>query len=92
VEREIHLERLLGKRVTDASGGTVGHIEEFRIERRGKDWVVVEYLVGVTGLLERLGVRNLARLLGVRLPERAAQRVPWDRLDLRDPEHPRVTR
>jgi sporulation protein YlmC with PRC-barrel domain len=88
MSREIHLEQLLGTQVTDASGRPVGRIEEFRIEQRGDEWVVTEYLLGVTGILARLGVRSVGRLVGISLQEHAPQRVPWDRLDLSDPRHP----
>jgi hypothetical protein len=88
--REIHLEELLGKRVTDAAGRDVGRIEEFCVEQRGDDWVVSEYLLGVTGLLERLGVRSVADLIGIPLPKRVQQRVPWNCLDVSDPQHPKL--
>lgn len=90
---ELHLEQLLGRRVYDASGQPVGRIEEVRAEQQGNEWVIQEYLLGAGAVLERLsawtiGVRML-RLLGAhKLP--GSYRVPWDRLDLTDPEHPRL--
>jgi sporulation protein YlmC with PRC-barrel domain len=91
--RELHLELLLGRQVHDTTGKPVGRIEEVWAEQQGQDWVIQEYLVGSTAILERLSVwtigLKLLHLLG------ASQlfsgwRVPWNKLDLSDPEHPRL--
>jgi len=87
---EIRLHHLLGKRVTDAAGRDVGRIEEFGIEQHGDDWIVTEYLLGVRGVLDRLGIRGVGQLLGIPLPKRAEHRVPWNEMDLSDPEHPKL--
>lgn len=91
--REIHLERLLGRSVRDPEGKSIGRIEEVRAETQGEEWVIQEYLVGSTALLERLsawriGV-SLLKLLGARKLH-GGHRIPWDQLDLTDPEHPRL--
>ncbi len=90
---ELKLDQLLGRRVLDPSGKPVGRLEEARAERRGDDWVVTEYLIGGGALLERLSAWDvglaLARLLGGRRAYAySGYVVPWDRLDLDDPERP----
>jgi hypothetical protein len=56
--------------------------------------MIHEYLVGSTAVLERLSAWHLGlgllKLLGARkLPN--GYRIPWDKLDLTHPEHPRLT-
>jgi hypothetical protein len=55
--------------------------------------LVTEYLVGRSAMLERLSVQAFLlaplHLLGWRRKS-ASYRVPWDRLDLKDPERPRL--
>lgn len=89
---EVHIERLLGKHVLDSEGKTAGRIEEILAEKCGDEWVVKEYEIGGTALLERLSVRNIATVfLGVfGAKENRGFRVPWDKLDLTDPQKPRL--
>lgn len=91
--RELHLELLLGKPVVDPNGNHVGHIEEMRAEQRGDEWVIVEYLVGIAAIAERLSAwtigASLLRLLGAH-KFRTGYRVPWNKLDLSEPDHPRL--
>ncbi len=86
---EVHVEKLLGRRVRDAAGRVVGRIEEIHTDDKG---VVSEFLVGPAALWERLGQSTLElpfiRLLGM---EPSSHRVPWNELDLTDPDHPRTT-
>ena len=90
---ERHLERLLGRCVYDAAGKRVGLIEEIRAEQDGDDWVIQEYLLGATAILERLSAWSLGigilKLLGARKLD-VGYRVPWEQLDLTDVEHPRL--
>lgn len=88
--REVHIELLLGRRVLDSTGKSVGRIEEVIAERQGDEWVVREYLVGSAALLHRLSALDIGRaLLGVfRAKENAGYRVPWDKLNLTDLEKP----
>jgi sporulation protein YlmC with PRC-barrel domain len=90
---ERHLELLLGKRVLDAQGMPVGRIEEVRAEQHGDEWVIQEYLLGSTALLERLSAWQVGvaflRLLGARKTS-AGYSVPWQQMDLPDPEQPRL--
>lgn len=89
--REVHVERLLGRRVRDFNGVVIGRLEELRCETVGGETVVVEVHVGPAALGERLG-GFLFQLPFLRyLPfERWEYRVPWQQVDLGDPEHPRL--
>jgi hypothetical protein len=87
--REVHVERLIGRKVVDPDGRSVGRLEEVRIERQGAELVVTEYLIGERALLERLSIRALfARESGI---GGAGWRAWWHQLDLADPLHPRLT-
>ena len=87
-KNEWRLERLLGRRVRSQDGRVIGRLEEFRAEREHDYYVVTEFHIGPTALIERLSVRHF----GQTLPGRAhGYRVRWDQLDLEDPEHPRLT-
>jgi hypothetical protein len=80
--KHVHLEQLIGRRVVDREERAVGRIEEVRARIDGDSCVVEEYHLGAAALLERLSARVLSR--------RHARAVPWDQLDLSDPEHPRL--
>jgi hypothetical protein len=82
---EVHLERLIGRRVRDAGGKPVGRIEDVLAERVDLECVVQEYHLGPYALLERLSVQ-VTRILRGR--KREPTRVRWDELDLSDVEHP----
>lgn len=91
---EVHLERLLGRRVMDVHGRAAGRIEEVRAVRHGMELEVREYLLGPAALLERL-VRSTLSLPLLRLAARGSlaptlRRVPWNLMDLANPDHPRV--
>ena len=86
-DRLLPLDRLVGRPVVDRNGQPAGRIEELRVETRNGEWIVVEYVLGVGGLLERLNV-GLKLLLGARLRRRSA---PAHRIDLSDPGSPRLT-
>lgn len=90
--REIHLELLLGKRVLDSTGKSVGHIQEVRSEHIGDEWVVQEYLIGAAALVERLSAWRVALGFGKSAASKISRgyRVHWDKLDLTDPDHPRL--
>ena len=98
--REVNVELLIGKRVRDPSGEEVGRIEELCAERRDGELVVVEYQTGSYGLLHRLSDatdRSVFRIftLAAELlhPRRErGYRIPWDEMDLSDPERPRSRR
>lgn len=90
--RELHVESLLGHRLRDAAGVSLGRIEEIVAEVRGTDWIVVEVHVGPGALLERLTeLTSLIPLPGFLRRRFGTRRcVPWNRLDLSDPSRPRV--
>ena len=94
-ERERRVELLLGRRVVDPDGASVGRIEEIVADFvEGGECVVRAYLVGRHALVERLGggrlTAGLVRLLGGGRGWEA-RAVPWDAMDLRDPQRPRCT-
>ena len=84
--RKVRLEDLVGTLVRDKDGVRVGRIRAVYAEREGDDCVVREYRLGAAALLARFGISAL-RLAG--LPVRIEPLcVPWDLLDLSDPERP----
>ncbi len=94
---EVRVEQLLGRKVVDAAGEKVGHIEDIVAVRHGDELVVREFLTGETGTLSRLSVVTsrsvlfFVHLLAGRLAgRRAGYRIKWDEMDLSDPEHPKA--
>jgi hypothetical protein len=89
---EAHVELLVGARVVDVDGRAVGRIEDFVADREEDGCTVREVHLGAEALLRRLAV-SASRLPFLGWLERHAGgcRVPWDRLDLGDPERPRLT-
>jgi sporulation protein YlmC with PRC-barrel domain len=90
--REVHLELLLGRRVLDPVGKSVGRIEEVIAEHRGDECVIREYLVGSGALLYRLSAMEIGRsaLRLFRAKKAVGYRVAWDQMDLTNPEKPRL--
>jgi hypothetical protein len=90
---QIRLERLLGRLLVDAYGGPVGVIEDVEAHPEGHEYVVSHVVVGPAGRLPRLrAVFHLLptlRALKLGQPPRV-RRVPWEWLDLQDPDHPRL--
>jgi len=90
---EVYLERLLGVEVRELDGAKVGRIEEVRTTEQDGDCVIEDFLVGGAAWLERLSVRAV-QWLGLKWLARWLAShgyvVPWDQLDLSDPEHPRL--
>jgi sporulation protein YlmC with PRC-barrel domain len=76
---EVNIELLIGCKVFDESGKAIGRIEEILAVEKGEELVVSEYHLGREGLFERLSV-FVAR--------GEAQRIPWQELDLSDPQKP----
>ena len=90
--QEIHLESLLGKRVRDAAGHSLGRIEEIIAEQRGLDWVVVEVQTGPGAMVARLlEISTLVPFAGFVQRSVARHRIAWHQLDLDDPDHPRTS-
>ena len=92
IHKRLHLEQILGRKVIDIDGKSAGRIEEFRAEDRDGETVITHYLLGRQGLWERLSIPGLAhsalRPLGAR--GEATHKVPWDKMDLSDPKHPKL--
>jgi hypothetical protein len=89
---EVRVGHLLGRRVTDAEGRRVGRIEEIRACREDDEAFVAEYMVGEYALLERLSLGALSRSLLRKVPWLyTGYQIPWERMDLSDPVHPRLT-
>jgi len=86
-DRELPVDRLLGRLVLARNNQRVGRVEDFRLEKQGRDWVIIEYVLGAAGLFERLGI-GLKLLFG---KQRGGYIARWDQLDITDPEHPRLT-
>jgi hypothetical protein len=89
---EVRLELLLGHMVHDAEGRRIGRLDEVVAAEHEGECRVLEYHLGSYGLLESVGALGgfaaaLARFLGIH----QGFAVPWDRMDLSDPERPRVT-
>jgi len=57
---DIRVEFLVGTMVRDLDGTNVGRIEEIRVERQEEALLVEGYLIGASGLIERLSARTLA--------------------------------
>jgi len=93
-KNEVKLELLLGRRVSDINGARVGRIEEVLADRDGDELLVTDYLVGRYGLFERFSIYHigigLMRHLGSRSGSAHPHRIPWDKMDLSDSEHPRL--
>ena len=84
----VPMDRLVGMQVIDRDGRAAGRIHEFRVDVRGTDWVITDYVIGVAGLLERLGI-GVKLLLGTNIERKvaAADQLIFD-ADLR---HARLT-
>ena len=82
MNREVHLELLLGTTVLSREGRPVGRIEEVRAGDRQE---IVEFHIGKGALLERLAAMGLLRW------KKDGYRVRWDQLDWSDLRHPRLT-
>jgi hypothetical protein len=79
---------LIGRTVLTANNRRLGRLQECRAERRGDRTVVLEWMVGPAGLLERLGL-GARMVLGPVKP--TGYLVRWDQLDLTNPEQPRLS-
>ncbi len=89
---EVHVERMLSQRVRDADGHVLGRLEEMRVEIVDGEHCVVEFHVGAGAMIERVAsfVRQLPFFRGVP-GARSAIRIPWQLLDLSDPNNLRVS-
>lgn len=83
---EIRLDRVLGRKLLGGNNKPVGRIEEFRTKRRGSGEVVVEVVIGMTGLLERLDL-TAKMLFGIQKKGRVAR---FDQIDFSEPTIPKL--
>lgn len=91
---QIAIEQLLGREVTDPDGKVLGKIEEIIADGPDDALRVTEYHLGPYALTERMSLGSIIapvlHLFGIRFREQLA--VPWQNLDLSDPDHPRSTK
>jgi sporulation protein YlmC with PRC-barrel domain len=90
---EVNVELLIGRKVHDVDGENVGRIEEFKFERDDKSCVLDSYLIGSSAFIERLAAWTLVRPIGRALNTRrvySLYQVPWQDMDLSDPQRPRL--
>ena len=91
--QQIHAELLVGRRVRAMNGHVIGRVEEIRVKQESRGGFVEEFLTGSYGVLERLAAasigRAILRVLGARR-QNSSYRIPWDKLDLSDPNKPRL--
>jgi hypothetical protein len=90
----VRLEDFVGQAVHDPDGRRIGHLHEARARRDGEQLVVVDYLVGPAGWLERFSLAGLGReMLGIfGLRRSGGYVVPWRDMDLSEPGKPRCRR
>ena len=90
---DIPIELLLGKKVLDVNGDSVGRIEEFRAEEESNSCRVEAYLIGASAVIQRLSAWTLVRPMKRALRSRnvySVFEVPWQEMDLTDPKRPRL--
>jgi hypothetical protein len=90
--REVRLEALIGRVVT-GPGGPFAQIEDIRVEPEGEEYLVRSYILGPLGSWSRLAALlwELPTLRALGLGRKSRIRmVPWELIDLADPEHPRL--
>jgi len=88
---DVHVERILGRRVRDLDGKVIGRLEEIAAEVSGDSCIVTEFHVGPAAALERIAsfVRQLPlfRLLPFANWE---YRIPWQLFELANTHDLRV--
>jgi sporulation protein YlmC with PRC-barrel domain len=89
--REVRFEDLVGRVVQNQHGRPVARIEDVRVEPDGEDYLVTHFLLGPLERLPRImafaGEVPTIRALGIGR-ERRLRPIPWQWLDLSDPERP----
>ncbi len=90
---EVHVELLLCTKVRDTEGNVVGRIEEFRVDREERSCRIESYLIGASGLIERLSAWTLIRPVARALHARKLFQlydVRWQDMDFSYPEQPKL--
>lgn len=78
----------------DANGEYAGRLEEIEAERGDDVCLIKSYLVQHRGIVDRLQTWALSAPMQKSIPVREKSkpyRVPWQQMDLTDPERPRIT-
>jgi sporulation protein YlmC with PRC-barrel domain len=91
---EVRVERLLRKWVVDSEGEKVGRVEELLAADENGECRILEYHLGSYGTLEAIGAMGRFGAAFVRFVSNRSHEgyaVRWDRMDLSDPDHPRLT-
>jgi len=85
------LEMILNRRVRALNGRVIGRLEEVAAESTDGECFITEYHIGTFALFERLAAwplgRSILRSFGFR-KKGGGYRVPWNQLDLSDPQRP----
>jgi len=92
-KQEIHVERMIGKKVFALNGRSVGRLQEIRASVDRNQCYVKEFVVGSYGMFERLSAMSIARAIFARFHSDSRSHgylVPWKDLDLSDPNRPRL--
>lgn len=88
---EVRFEDLVGRVVRNEHGREIARIEDLRVEPDGEDYLVTKFLLGPLGRWHRLmafaGELPTLRGLGMGA-ERKRRPIPWQWIDLSDPERP----
>ena len=85
--QHLNLELLVGRQTRDVDGKLAGRIMEVRGHRDGGDFVITTFELGAAALLDRLGI-YARHLFG--FGRHQPLLVPWQQMDLTDPDHPRL--
>jgi len=86
--QKVHVELLQGRPVYDSKDKLAGRIASIHATWKGENCFVEEYRLGAAAFLERLGI-YAGKLVGW-MGSHEPLRVPWDQLDLSDPERLRL--
>ena len=94
--RRVRADLLVGRMVRDATGARVGRIRELLIELAApgaREYVVREVELATGGVLDRVLGPQLAAIVRRRLGRPTNRvRVPWEEIDLTNPQAPRLRR
>ncbi len=91
VIRELHVEHLIGRRVHDVDGKSVGRVHELCAEHVDGEWVVTELRFGPAALLERVAGFVIQLPFFSLIPRGPRiRRARWQDVDLSDPSHPKL--
>lgn len=84
---------ILSRKVVDSDGKYAGRLEDVEVERGDEVSLIKSYLVVHRGLIGRIQTWALSASIQASIPvteKSRPYRVPWDQMDMSDPEHPRI--